>query len=500
MSASLPDTYDAFAAHMRQLTALSQAAGVLSWDQEVMMPPKGAAGRAEQMAALSTVMHEKITDPRMGDWLDALEDGSADFSSVEAANIRLARKKYARASKVPGRLATELARTTSMAQTVWAKARAAKDYAAFAPTLKNIIDLKREEAGYIAADGQSAYDALLADFEPGMTVAVLRPLLEGLRPRLSALRERIAEKAHTQPKLSGTFSADAQMKLARELADVLNYDWQEGRLDLSVHPFSSGTRGDSRITTRVDDHDPMGCLYSTVHELGHALYEVGLPEEHQFMPAGQHVSMGVHESQSRLWENQIGRCAAFCRWLAPRFAKAFDRPELAQGDTLYRVINRVETGFIRTEADEVHYNLHVLLRFELEEDLMAGNLSVDDLEGEWASRFERDFGTAVPDASLGVLQDVHWSVGLFGYFPTYALGNIYAAQLYQKLETDLGTLDDRLEKGETGDILAWLRKNVHEKGSLLPADELMEQASGQPVSGEPLLDYLEEKYSALLDL
>ncbi|MEM9732110.1 MAG: carboxypeptidase M32 [Pseudomonadota bacterium] len=500
MLTTVTQTYGAFADHMRQLAALSQAAGVLSWDQEVMMPPKGAVGRAEQMAALSAVMHEKTTDPRMGDWLDTLENAKADLSPAQSANIRLARRKYARASKVPMPLATELARTTSMAQNIWAQARADKHYAAFAPTLKKIIELKREETGHIASEGQSAYDALLADFEPGMTVSVLRPLLESLRPRLSALREKIAQKAPSQPQLSGTFDADVQMKLARQLADVLNYDWQEGRLDLSVHPFSSGTRGDSRITTRVEDHDPMGCLYSTVHELGHALYETGLPEEHQFMPAGQHVSMGVHESQSRLWENQIGRNAAFCRWLAPRFAAAFDRPELAEGDALYRIINRVETGFIRTEADEVHYNLHVLLRFELEEDLMAGTLSVDDLEGEWASRFERDFGMAVPDASLGVLQDVHWSVGLFGYFPTYALGNIYAAQLHQKLVADLGLLDERLEKGETGDILAWLRKNVHEKGSILPAAELMEQASGQPVSGEPLLNYLEEKYASLLNL
>lgn len=498
MPSRVAETYDALSERMRLLSALSQAGGVLSWDQEVMMPPNGASGRAEQMAALTAMEHEKTTDPRVGEWLAELE--GVDFDASTKANIRLMGRKYARATKVPARLATELARTTSKAQGVWAQARAAKDYAAFSPVLKTIIDLKREEAAHIAEDGQSTYDALLADFEPGMTVAVLKPLLESMRPRLSALRENIAEHAHKQPSLSGTFPANAQMQLARELADVVGYDWQSGRLDLSVHPFSSGTRGDSRITTRVDETDPLGCLYSTVHELGHALYEMGLPEEHSFMPAGQHVSMGVHESQSRLWENQIGRSRAFCRWLAPRFAKAFDRPELAQDDMLYRIINRVETGFIRTEADEVHYNLHVLLRFELEEDLIAGNLSVDDLEGEWASRFERDFGMAVPDASLGVLQDVHWSVGLFGYFPTYSLGNIYGAQLFTKLEADLGGLDERLERGETGDVLAWLRAHVHEHGSVLPAADLMEQASGQTVSAEPLLDYLESKYGDLLGL
>ena len=244
----------------------------------------------------------------------------------------------------------------------------------------------------------------------------------------------------------------------------------------------------------------MGCLYSTLHELGHALYEQGIPEELAMTPVGHHVSMGVHESQSRLWENQIGRSLDFCQWFHPQFCESFGKDRVQDAETLYRLVNRVETGFIRTESDEVHYNLHVLLRFELEWDLIGGTLEVADLEEEWNSRFERDFGIAVPDAANGVLQDVHWSVGLFGYFPTYSLGNIYAAQLNEKLRADIGDLDQQISNGETGAVLAWLRDAIHHQGSLYSPDELMVRASGERVSGEPLLTYLETKYGEMFNL
>lgn len=491
-------TYDQFIAHVKQTMALGQIGGILSWDQEVMMPANGAAARAEQMAALEEAVHARRTDSRMGDWLVELE--ATQLDDVAAANVRLARRSYDRSLKVPAKLAAELARTTSMAQQVWAKARAGNSYSDFAPTLEQIIALKREEANCLKQEDATLYDALLDDFEPGMKTATLQPLLEGMRPRLTDLRQRIADKAPEQPALAGTFATDAQMALAREFADVVGYDWQSGRLDLSVHPFSSGTGGDARITTRVDPSEPLGCLYSTLHELGHALYEQGMPRDHALTPVGQHVSMGVHESQSRLWENQIGRSLPFCAWLLPKMKAAF--PDLTLGDTdhLYRILNRVETGFIRTEADEVHYNLHVLLRFELERELIAGDLEVGDLEAEWNRRFKRDFGLSVPDAAHGVLQDIHWSAGLFGYFPTYALGNIYAAQLNSKLRVTLPGLDAQLEIGKTSSVLAWLRDAVHSKGSLHAPDKLMEIATGEKVSSEPLLNYLEAKYSDLFML
>ncbi len=484
--------------HVKQTQALSQIAGLLEWDQEVMMPADGAPARAEQAAALEAVSHERRTDPRIGDWLSALEQ--VELNAAQSANIKLIRRTYERSSRIPGKLAEELARVTARAQGIWAKARAANRFEDFAPELTRIIELKREEATCLAHDGVSGYDALLEGFEPGMTVAVLQPLLEDMRPRLSALREKIAVSKVTQPHLQGPFDTGNQMELARKLADVVGYNWQAGRLDLSVHPFSSGTAGDSRITTRVDDTEPLGCLYSTIHELGHALYEQGMPSAHAFTPVGQHVSMGVHESQSRLWENQIARSRPFCAWFFPHFKAAFGDCGVDNADDLYRAVNRVETGFIRTESDEVHYNLHVLLRFELERELIVGDLDVVDLESEWNRRFGRDFGVAVPDAASGVLQDVHWSVGLFGYFPTYSLGNIYAGQLHALLRANQADLDGKLEQGKTGDILNWLRDGIHQQGSLYGPQQLIEKVVGEPVSSEPLLDYLEAKYGELFEL
>ena len=491
-------TYETLIGHVRTSRALAQAAGLLSWDQEVMMPPNGAASRAEQAAALEEVTHQRNCDPRLGDWLDELAD--ADLNAEQSANVRLTRRSYERTRKVPASLAAELARTTSRAQGIWAQARAANDFSQFSPILKEIIDLKRQEAACLIKDGQTNYDALLNDFEPGMSVAELQPLLEGLRPRLSALRQRISESSVAQPQISGTFAEDAQMALARKLADIVGYDWKSGRLDKSVHPFSSGTAQDARITTRIDAEDPLGCLYSTVHELGHALYEQGITGELGLTPVYSHVSLGVHESQSRLWENQIARSRPFCKWLAPQFFEALGNCGVSNAEDLYRVVNRVETGFIRTEADEVHYNLHILLRFELERELMGGELEVSELEEEWNSRFERDFGRKVPDAANGVLQDVHWSVGLFGYFPTYSLGNIYSAQLDFALRQSIPDLDEQLQVGKTDAALTWLRDKVHRHGSLYEPAELMRRASGQEISSEPLLDYLESKYGEMFEL
>ena len=497
---SKPCAYDQLLTHIKQSSALGQIAGVLSWDQEVMMPHNGAGMRSEQMAALEVVSHAHRTDPRIGEWLDKID--VKDLDQVATANVRLISKSYERSTKIPAKLSEELARTTSQAQGIWAKARAANSFVDFAPSLSKIIDLKRQEAQCLATGTESdnLYDALLNDFEPGMTVAVLHPLLEGMRPRLTALREKIANSGVQQPHLKGPFDTDVQMELARKFADVVGYNWKSGRLDLSVHPFSSGTGNDSRITTRVDADNPLDCLYSTLHELGHALYEQGMPEQYALQPIASYASMGVHESQSRLWENQIGRSKAYCTWLMPQMNDAFGKNTVSSVDELYKIINRVETGFIRTEADEVHYNLHVLLRFELERELISGALEVADLESEWNRRFERDFGLKVENSANGVLQDVHWSVGLFGYFPTYSLGNIYAAQLNETLRKTEPHLDDEIANGKTRAALKWLRANIHQKGSLYKPDELIENVVGAKVTSDPLLNYLEEKYSALFEL
>ncbi len=491
------DALGALRAHLRRIAALEQVAGLLSWDQEAMMPAKGAAQRAEQAGAMAATIHALSADPRMGGWIAALEGGS--LAPDEAADLRAARRRHRAATRLPERLAEALARETAAAHEVWAAAREARDFAAFAPALERIVSLKREQAACLA-EGEGAdalYDALLDQFEPGATVAEVAPLLEGLRPRLSALRAAIAEKPAPAP-LSGVFPQEAQLDLARNVARRLGYDFEAGRIDLVVHPFCSGVGGDVRITTRTDEADPFNCLYSTIHEVGHALYAQGAPDP--FLPHADYCSMGVHESQSRFWENQIGRSRPFAEWLFPVMRKVFGEFGIDGPEALHAAANRVETGFIRTEADEVHYNLHILLRFELERELISGALPVAALESEWNARFLRDFGREVPHAGLGVLQDVHWSAGLFGYFPTYALGNIYAACLDAAMARDLPGQETMIAQAETGPILAWLRDRIHAKGALLPAPALIEEATGAPPSAAPLLDHLEAKFGALYGL
>ncbi|MCR9138741.1 MAG: carboxypeptidase M32 [Alphaproteobacteria bacterium] len=481
--------------HLKQSAALGQVAGLLEWDQEAIMPVRGAEQRAEQSGTLAAVIHARNADPRIPEWIDSIDRD--DLSAFDRRNIDEAQRAYDQATKIPSRLAEESAKAASEGQRAWAAARAAKNFSQFVPALKRNIALKREEASCLAGPDMDHYDALLDQFEPGARAQELLPLLESLRPSLVALREKIAGKAAPEP-LSGHFPATAQMDLARKIAARIGYDFEAGRIDTVVHPFCSGSGSDVRITTRTDEADPLNCLYSTVHEVGHALYAQGAPDP--FLPAADYCSMGVHESQSRFWENQVGRSRAFADWLHPAMDEAFGGLNIASPDGLYAAVNRVETGFIRTEADEVHYNLHILLRFELERELISGALEVDDLEEAWNTRFERDFGLTVPDASLGVLQDVHWSLGLFGYFPTYSLGNIYSACLDKAM---LATLPDReamIRSAETQPILDWLRERIHSRGRVIPAPELIEQATGEAPSAEPLVSYLEAKFSTLYDL
>ena len=489
------EAYDALLVHLRQTAALSQIAGLLHWDQEAMMPPKGAAQRAEQAGALARVLHERRTDPRIPESLDAIDP--AELDEAGRVNLHWTKRRHLRDSRVPPELAVELARATTLGHAVWAEARAARRFPDFAPTLARIVELTRARAACLRGDGETLYDALLDGFEPGATEAGLSEMFARLRPRLTALRRRIAECGQQSPHLTGRFPAEAQLTLARETATACSYDWKAGRLDLVLHPFVSGTLGDVRITTRVSEDDPFYCLSAVIHETGHALYEQGLDAELAWQPAGASVSMGVHESQSRLTENQIGRSAPFAEWLFPRMKAAFGEIGVASPEELHRAANLVEPGFIRTEADEVHYNLHVLLRFDLERALLAGDLAVDDLEPAWNERFAADFGREVPDAARGVLQDVHWSAGLIGYFPTYTLGNIYAGELWGALTRDIADTDGLMRAGELAPIIGWLRQRVHRRGSLQYPAEIIAAACGHAPTETPLLEYLEGKFAAL---
>lgn len=486
--------YKDLMAFQRETEALGQIAGRLGWDQETMMPRAAAAQRSEEMAAIEGVLHARRTDPRVGDWLAAAETSG----EVEVANLRHIRRQFERASKVPARLAAEIARVTSAAQGVWAEARAADDFAAFAPTLREVLALKREEGAALAADGD-VYDAMLDDYEPGATAADLSAMFDALRPRLVDLRAAILDKPALQG-LTGDFDEGAQMKLSRMIAKVFGYDMAKGRVDKAVHPFSSGSGTDVRITTRTAASDPFNCIYSTIHEVGHGAYEQNIDADYLLTPLGAGASMGVHESQSRIYENQLGRSRAFTGWLYGQMRDAFGDFGIADADTFYAAVNRVTNGFIRTEADEVQYNLHVLLRSDLERALVGRDLEVDDLEGAWNDRFAADFGFAVDKPSNGVLQDVHWSVGLFGYFPTYTLGNVYAGCLHEALRAAVPDLDAQLAQGDTARATGWLRQNVQRHGGLYEPRTVIEMASGATPSEAPLLSYLEGKFGAIYGL
>ena len=475
----------------RGTTALGNLSALLEWDRETMMPAGAAGQRAEECAALESVLHARRTDPRLGEWLEAAEPPD----EAGAALIRLVGREHRRAVRVPADLAEALARQTSLAQGVWAAARAEDDFPAFAPTLRETLRLRREEAAALA-DGGDRYDALLEGYEPGMESARLEEMFGSMRPRLVELRRRALE-APEVPAVSGSFGELEQMELAAEIARRFGYDFEHGRIDKSVHPFSIGAGDDVRITTRTSGEDPFNCVYSAIHETGHAAYEQRIDPRHALTPLGQGASMGAHESQSRIYENQLGRSRAFCGWLYGEMRSRFGDIGVDGEDAFHATVNRVHRGYIRTEADEVQYNLHIMLRFDLERALIGGGLEVDDLEAAWNERFEADFGYPVDLASNGVLQDVHWSLGLFGYFPTYAIGNVYAGCLHAAMRADIPDLDAALAAGDPSPATQWLGDKVQRHGSLHEAADLIERACGAAPTAEPLLDYLEEKFSAL---
>ncbi|SMO40043.1 carboxypeptidase M32 [Ruegeria faecimaris] len=486
--------YDELMAFQRETSALGQIAGRLGWDQETVMPRGAAPQRAEEMAAIEAVLHARRSDPRVAEWLEQADPQD----DVARAQLREIRRSYERTVKVPADLAKTIARVTSAAQGTWAQARADEDVAAFLPVLEEVVALKRQE-GQALAQGGDVYDAMVEDYEPYTTGTQIAAIFDQMRPRLVALRAAVLDQPGPAA-LTGTFDAATQMRLSQKLATGFGYDLNTGRVDKAVHPFSSGSGLDVRITTRTSETDPFNCFYSTIHEVGHAAYEQGIDPAYLLTPLGQGVSMGVHESQSRIYENQLGRSRAYTGWLFGQMVEAFGNFGVADADAFYATVNRVHNGYIRTEADEVQYNLHIMLRFDLERELMSGDLQVSDLEGAWNDRFKADFGYAVDKPSNGCLQDVHWSVGLFGYFPTYSLGNVYAGCLNQALRSALPDLDTQLAEGDTSGATGWLRENLQRHGGLYAPRDIIQRASGMEPGPEPLLEYLEQKFGSLYGL
>jgi carboxypeptidase Taq len=479
----------------RETEALGAIMGRLNWDQETMMPRGAAEQRGEEFAALESVLHARKTDARIGGWLEQVDAEALD--EVSRAQLRHIRRSYERNTKVPARLAAELAKVTSVAQGIWAEARARDDFAHFAPTFKEVVRLRREEAAALKeGTDYDLWDALHQDYEPGSTGAQLDAMFGALRPRLVALRDKIM--GADQPKgLSGTYDEDKQMALTEGLAAAFGYDFAYGRIDKAVHPFSSGSGLDVRITTRTNPEDPLNSIYSTIHETGHACYEQNISRDYLLTPLGEGVSMGVHESQSRIYENQLGRSRAFTEYLYGEMRETFGEIGVNSAEDFYAAVNRLTPGYIRTESDEVQYNLHVLLRFDLERQIIGGSLDIDDLPEAWDSRFEADFGVKVDKVSNGCLQDVHWPVGLFGYFPTYSLGNVYAGCLHKALRAEVSDLDAQLAKGDTSAATGWLKDNLQQFGGLREPRDTIVHACGFEPSEAPLLDYLEEKFAGI---
>lgn len=496
------EAYDEFIQRVQDIHRLGALQGHLGWDQEVLMPAKGAASRGEMMAWLAGKRHEQLTDGRMGELLETLESTSLDAD--QAANVREMRRSYDQAVCLPKAFVESFAQARSEALVAWQSAREASDFSAFKPALSHLIDLTKQKIELLGVT-TTPYDVLLDEYEVGMTVEDYDPLFAGLRERLVPLLQAItgAQKSAEEPSIPAdvVFPVEAQKAFCEAVSNHMGFDFEAGRMDASTHPFSAGLwPGDTRFTTRFDENDPFSCLYAVMHETGHALYEQGLDHAHRFTPRGAAVSLGVHESQSRFWENQIGRTPAFWKVVLPWFRSAFpDAPDVDE-HTLNRLANRVEKGFIRVEADEVTYNLHVMLRYEIEKQLFNGSLEVDDLPTAWNTMFHEWFGVEVPEDRLGCLQDIHWSMGAFGYFPTYTLGNLYAAQLLEAMAEDLGDIDELVASGNWEPMLTWLRPRIHERGSQVSPAQLIEDATGSPPSPEPFLRYVERKYGELYQL
>ncbi|ELZ44822.1 carboxypeptidase Taq [Halorubrum californiense DSM 19288] len=496
-SASAPDAYEALLDRVQRWNAVGSASGVLGWDQQVMMPEGGTPARSKQLSALSSVHHDMVTADETGELLDELDD--ADLTDEQAAVVREVRREYERADAVPVELVEEISETGSEALQAWEEAKAEDDFETFAPYLAKHVELKREYAEHIDPD-RDPYEVLFEEFEPCLSMeraeSILTELREALVPMIDEIRESDVDLAVDT--FEGTFPEDDQEALSREALELVGYDFDRGRLDVSSHPFTSGNQFDCRVTTRFDETDPLGAVGSTVHEFGHAQYNLGLPQEHFGTPLGTSRDLSVHESQSRLWENHVGRSEAFWEEFLPVFQEHFPQTEEATVRDAYEAFNQVyEDNFIRVEADELTYHLHIVIRFEIERDLIRGDLDVEDVPEVWNDKYEEYLGIRPETDSEGCLQDIHWSHGNFGYFPTYSLGSVMAAQLFEAAEEAIDDLDDEIAEGEFDDLHDWLGENVHQHGSRYETNELVKRATGDDFSADAFLDYVDEKYGEL---
>jgi len=498
------EDYQWLATHSRETALLRSVSRLLSWDQRTYIPPKGHAHRADQLALMARLIHEREIDPRVGEHLSQVEgsDLMADPGSPEAVNAREWRRTYERATRIPPELAVALAQASAEGETAWERARPENDWPGFLPYLERLVDLSREEAEALGYTTEP-YDALLDGFEVGETAAGLEALFRSLRESLVGLLDAVRGSSRSPDAgvLHRHYPQALQQQFSREAVLKIGYDFEGGRLDPTAHPFSTGLGpGDVRITTRYDENFFSMAFFGTLHETGHALYNQGLPPEHWGTPRGQSISLGIHESQSRLWENLVGRSLGFWEHFFPSARTLFSALEDVSLETFHFAINQVAPSLIRVEADEVTYNLHIIFRFELERSLMNGDLQARDLPEAWNAKIKEYLDLTPPDDRDGVMQDVHWSAGYFGYFPTYTLGNIYAAQFFAHAAGKLGDPANMFAQGEFGPLLAWLREHIHSQGSRHRPRDLVRAVTGEDLDSRFLVEYLSDKFKVLYGL
>jgi carboxypeptidase Taq len=495
-----PDAYESALAQYRQVTYLQDAGRVLGWDQQVTMPEGGTPARSKQSAALSAVSHEKLTAPELGEALDAAED--ADLTDAQAATIREIRRQYDRNVEVPDELMQELAETRTNAQQTWEEAKSNDDFEHFAPTLSELRDLHIQRAEAIDAE-KPPYEVMYEDAEPHLPIERMNEIFEELKDGLVPLIERIQKDGDELPSPfveAGPFPEADQQALSEAVLDVLNYPDDRGRLDTAPHPFTSGTQFDSRVTTRYKPEDPIDALTATIHEFGHASYQLGLSQDHYGEPLGEAMHSGVHESQSRFWENHVGRTREFWELFLPEMKDHLDGIDDVSVEEAYQAVNRIyPDNLIRVEADELTYHLHIILRSEVGEAFVSGEIDVEEIPEVWNEKMDDYLGVVPETDAEGCLQDIHWS-GRFAAFQGYTIGSVLAAQLDHAMRQEIDDVDEKIRNGNFQPLWDWMTENVHSHGRRYSTDELVEEATGEPLTAEYFLEYAEEKFSELYGL
>ncbi|MDB5277759.1 MAG: carboxypeptidase [Ferruginibacter sp.] len=498
---SSAELYTAYKTKMQKIADVKYASAVLQWDQETYLPPKGNDFRGRQLATLSEMAHELFTTEAVGTLLQEL-NSKEDLSAGEKRNVQLSLEDYIRNVKLSSDFVRKMSEAVNTAYHAWVKARTDNSFATFQQPLHNLIELKKQEADLLGYE-QHPYNALMNDYDKGLTVATVDGIFNHLKPQLSVLLNKIKNKPQVDNSfLHQHFDKDAQWKFGIEILKEIGFDFEAGRQDLSVHPFTTSFNNyDVRVTTRVDERDFGNMTWSCIHEGGHALYEQGLPATEYGLPLSEYCSLSIHESQSRLWENCIGRGLPFWQHNLKRlhtfFPSQFSRLTAEQ---FYKGINKVEPSLIRTEADELTYHFHVMIRYEIEKMLIEGTISAKDIPAYWNEHYQSYLGVTVPDDSKGCLQDIHWSHGSFGYFATYSLGSIIAAQLYAAIEKENASLNKEIEAGNTATVLNWLRKKIHQYGREFTSEQLCKKATGETLNSTYFIDYATKKYTAIYGL